>query len=48
MGETKNTMKKRFYGHRSTVITKKLDTPEGHHFDLLKHSISDMIFQGIQ
>ena len=41
-------LKKRFYGHRSTVNTKKLDTPVGHHFNLPNHSISDMILQGIE
>ncbi|XP_030842371.1 uncharacterized protein LOC115924431, partial [Strongylocentrotus purpuratus] len=48
VGETKNTLKKRFYAHRSTVNTKKLDTPVGHHFNLPNHSISDMILQGIE
>ena len=48
VGETKNTLKKRFYGHRSTVKTKKLDTPVGQHFNLPNHSISDMILQGIE
>ena len=47
IGETKNLLKKRFYGHRSTVKTQKLDTPVGQHFNLLNHSISDMILQGI-
>jgi hypothetical protein len=48
VGETKNTLKKRFYGHRSTVNTQKLDTPVGQHFNLPNHSISDMILQGIE
>ena len=48
VGETKNTLKKRFYGHRSTVNTKRLDTPVGHHFNLPNHSISDMVLQGIE
>ena len=48
VGETKNTLKKRIYGHRSTVNTKKLDTPVGHHFNLPNHSISDMTLQGIE
>ena len=34
IGETKNSLKKRFYGHRSTVKTQKLDTPVGQHFNL--------------
>jgi hypothetical protein len=41
-------LKKRFYGHRSTVNTKRLDTPVGHHFNLPNHTISDMILQGIE
>ena len=48
IGEMKNSFKKRFYGHRSTVKTQKLDTPVGQHFNLPSHSISDMIFQGIE
>ena len=48
IGETKNSLKKRFYGHRSTVKTHKLDTPVGQHFNLPNHSISDMILQGIE
>ena len=48
VGETRTTLKRRFYGHRSTVNTKKLDTPVGHHFNLPNHSISDMILQGIE
>ena len=48
VGETKNTLKKHFYGHQSTVKTKKLDTPVGQHFNLPNHSISDMILQGIE
>ena len=48
IGETKNLLKKRFYGHRSTVKTQKLDTPVGQHFNLPNHSISDMILQGIE
>ncbi len=41
-------MKRRFYGHRSTVNTHKLDTPVGHHFNLPNHSIFDMNLQGIE
>ena len=48
IGETKNSLKKRFYGHRSTVKTQKLDTPVGQHFNVPNHSISDMILQGIE
>ena len=48
IGETKNSIKKCFYGHRSTVKTQKLDTPMGQHFNLPNHSISDMILQGIE
>ena len=48
IGETKNSLKKQFYGHRSTVKTHKLDTPVGQHFNLPNHSISDMILQGIE
>ena len=48
IGETKNSLKKCFYGHRSTVRTHKLDTPVGQHFNLPNHSISDMILQGIE
>ena len=47
IGETKNSLKKRFYGHRSTVKTQKLYTPVGQHFSLPNHSISDTILQGI-
>ena len=48
IGETKNSLKKWFYGHRSTAKTQKLDTPLGQHFNLHNHSISDMILQGIK
>ena len=48
IGETKNSLKKHFYGHRSTIKTHKLDTPVGQHFNLPNHSISDMILQGIE
>ena len=48
IGETKNSLKKHFYGHRSTVTTHKLDTPVGQRFKLPNHSISDMILQGIE
>ena len=41
-------LRKRFYVHRSTVKTHKLDTPVGQHFNLPKNSISDMILQGIE
>ena len=53
-GETKNSLKKQFYGHRSTVKTHKLDTSVGQHFNLSNHSMtchfmtSDMILQGIE
>ena len=48
VGETRASLKRRFYGHRSTVNTKKLDTHVGHHFNLPTHSITDMILQGIE
>ena len=48
IGETKNSLKKRFYGHRSTVKTHLLDTLVGQHFNLPNHSISDMILQGTE
>ena len=48
ISETKNSLKKRFYGHRSTVKTHKLNTPVGQHFNLHNHSTSDMILQGIE
>ena len=48
VGETKNTLKKRIYGHRSTIKTGKMDTPVGHHFNLPDHSISDMSVLGIE
>ena len=48
IGETRTTLKRRFYGHRSTVKTKKLDTPVGHHFNLPNHSISYKTLQGIE
>ena len=48
IGETKNSLKKRFYGHRSTVKTHKLDTPVCQRFNLPHHSISNMILQGIE
>jgi hypothetical protein len=46
IGETMNTLKKRFYGHRSTVNTNR--PPVGQHFNLPNHSMSDMILQGIE
>ena len=46
VGETKNTQKKCFHGHRSTVNINKL--PVGHHFNLPNHTMSDMILQGIE
>ncbi|XP_033624413.1 uncharacterized protein LOC117287905 [Asterias rubens] len=46
VGQTKNTLKKRFYKHRSTVNGKK-DTI-GEHFSQSDHSITDMILQGIE
>ena len=48
VGETRTILKRRFYGHRSKVNTKKLDTPVGQHFNLPNHSITDMILQGIE
>ena len=48
VGETTTTLNRCFYGHRSTVNTKKLDTPVGQHFNLPNHSITDMILQGIE
>ena len=48
VGETKNSIKKRFYGHRSTVKNQKLDTPMGQHFNLPNHSISDMILRALR
>ena len=48
IGETKNSLKKQFCVHISTVKTHKLDTPVGQHFNLPNHSISDMILQGIE
>ena len=48
IGETKNSLKKRLYGHRSTFKTQKIDTHVGQHFNLPNHSISDMILQGIE
>ena len=48
VGETRNTLKRRFYGHRSTIHTSKHDAPVGNHFNLPNHSISDMILQGIE
>ena len=48
IGETKNSLKKRFYGHRSTVKTHTLDTPVGQHFNLPNHSISDIFVRGHQ
>ena len=47
-GETKNSLKKRFYGHRSTIKTQNLDTPVGQNLNLPNHSISDMILRGIE
>ena len=46
--KTKNSLKKRIYGHRSTIKTGKLDTPVGCHFNLPDHSISDMSVLGIE
>ena len=48
VGEARTTLKRNFHGHRSTVNTKKLDTPVGQHFYLLNRSITDMILQGIE
>ena len=48
IGETKNSLNKQFYGHRSTVKTHKLDTPVSQLFNLPNHSISGMILQGIE
>ncbi|PIK56435.1 hypothetical protein BSL78_06679 [Apostichopus japonicus] len=48
VGETKTTLKKRFYGHRSTVNTMKTETPVGEHFNLPNHTINDMSLQGIE
>ena len=48
VGKTRTTLKRRFYGHRSTVNTKKLDTPVGQHFYFPNHSNTDMILQGIE
>ena len=47
VGETKTTLKRRFYGHRSTGNTDKLDTPVDHNFNFPHHSITDMMLQGI-
>ena len=48
ISETKNSLKKRFYGHRSTVKTHKLDTPVGQLFNLPNHFISDTILKVIE
>ena len=48
VGDTRTTLKRCLYGHRSTVNTEKLDTPAGHHFNLPNHSITYMILQGIE
>lgn len=48
VGETKNTLKQRLYGHRSTIKTRKLDTPVGEHFNLPNHSIFDLSVQAIE
>ena len=48
VGATRTTPKRRFYGQRSTVNTKKIDTPVGQHLNLPNHSITDMISQGIE
>ncbi|PIK58179.1 putative tyrosine-protein kinase, partial [Apostichopus japonicus] len=42
VGETKTTLKKQFYGHKSTVNTMKTETPVGEHFNLPNHTINDM------
>ncbi|PIK39363.1 hypothetical protein BSL78_23804 [Apostichopus japonicus] len=42
------TLKKRFYGHRSTDNTMKTETPVGEHFNLPNHTINDMSPQGIE
>ncbi|PIK60735.1 hypothetical protein BSL78_02299 [Apostichopus japonicus] len=46
--ETKTTLKKRFYCHRSTVNTMKTETPVGEHFNLPNHTINDMSLQRIE
>ena len=48
IGETKKSLRKWFYGQRSTVKTHKLDTSCGPTLNLPNHSISDMILQGIE
>ena len=38
IGETSRRAKDRYYGHRSNILRKQLDTPAGHHFNLPKHN----------
>ena len=42
---TQNSLKKLLYGHRSTINTKRVDTPLGLHFNLTNPSILDMSVQ---
>ena len=41
--DTRTAFQRQFYGLRSTVNTKKLDTPVGHHFNHQNHSITGII-----
>ena len=42
IGESSRRPKDRYYGHRSNVLRKQLDTPAGHHFNLPGHNVDMM------
>ncbi|XP_038062839.1 uncharacterized protein LOC119733315 [Patiria miniata] len=48
VGQTKSALDRCFIGHRAMVNQKQLQDPVGDHFKLPKHSISDMMLQGIE
>ena len=42
IGESSRRPKDRYYGHRSNVLRKQMDTPAGHHFNLPGHNVDMM------
>ena len=42
IGKTSRLPKDRYYGHRSNVLRKQVDTPAGHHFNLPGHNVDMM------
>ncbi|PIK57698.1 hypothetical protein BSL78_05382 [Apostichopus japonicus] len=47
VGETKTTLKKRFYGHRSTVNTMKTETPVGEHLTFPTIPLTTCPYRGL-